>query len=210
MRVAFINGSPKVKTSASKVLLQALTAYFPEKAQVVELEFHSATIPKEAMETLHNADAWVFAYPLYVDGIPGHLLSCLTQLEKVSVQNQKISVYGIVNCGFYEGAQAEFALQVLENFCNKAGVTWGGGIGVGGGGAVEMLPTIEQGKGPRAPIDAALQKFAEAVIGQTSAPNNYVSIGFPRCLYRFAAQNGWRRNIKKNGGKTKDLGFRPE
>lgn len=206
MRVALINGSPKVNNSASGSLLEDLKGYMGEKAEVVDFSFHAATISKEIIEELAEADAWVFAYPLYVDGIPGHLLSCLIQLEEARLQNPQIHIYGIVNCGFYEGIQAEFALKLLQNWSIKAGVNWGGGVGVGGGGGLAMMPQLEPGQGPKAPIDKALKVLSDTILSKEVQENNYVSVAFPRFLYKMGAQVGWRQMIKANGGKAKDLG----
>lgn len=210
MRIALINGSPKINNSASGTLLEDLKGYFGEKAEIVEVGFHAATISDEIIEVLAKTEAWVFAYPLYVDGIPGHLLSCLIQLEEVRLQRPQIHIYGIVNCGFYEGIQAEFALKILRNWSVKAGFSWGGGIGVGGGGGLAMMPKSEPGKGPKAPIDAALNAFADIILNKEVQENNYVSVAFPRFLYKMGAQMGWRQMIKANGGKPKDLGRIPE
>lgn len=150
----------------------------------------------------------MFAYPLYVDGIPGHLLSCLIQLEEAYLQKPEKHIYGIVNCGFYEGVQAEFALKILQNWCEKAGFVWGGGIGVGGGGGLAMMPQMESGQGPKAPIDKALAVLADTILQHKTQENSYVSVAFPRFLYRMGAQMGWRRMIQENGGKAKDLGKR--
>ena len=40
--------------------------------------------------------------------------------------------------------------------------------------------------------------------------DRYVSVAFPRFLYKMAGQMGWRQMIKANGGKAKDLGRQPE
>lgn len=210
MKIALINGSPKIKQSASGSLLEDIRGYVSDKAEIVEVVLHTDIVSEEKFEELAKADAWIFAYPLYVDGIPGHLLSCLMQLEKAGLDNPERHIYGIVNCGFYEGIQAEFALRLLYNFCEKAGFIYGGGIGVGGGGGLAMMPKMEPGKGPKAPIDEALQELINVVLRQKTQNNNYVSIAFPRFLYRMGAQRGWRQWIKANGGKTKDLANRPE
>lgn len=221
MKAALINGSPKTKSSASGALLEDLKAYLGE-AEVMEFGFHTDTVTGEEAEALNQADALVFSFPLYVDGIPGHLLSCLAGLEKASCKNRKIRVYGIVNCGFYEGIQAETALQVLENWCARAGYTWGSGVGVGGGGGLAQMPKTKSGHGPREPIDKALKELACEIRArqmqedqrvQESQPvqkNHYVSVAFPRFLYKLAAQTGWRQMIKASGGKARDLGKRPE
>lgn len=210
MRIALINGSPKVNNSTSSMLLEDLKGYLGENVEIVNFGFHSPTISKEVIDELVKIDAWVFAYPLYVDGIPGHLLSCLVQLEEVRINNPQIHIYGIVNCGFYEGIQAEFALKLLHNWCLKTGFAWSGGIGVGGGGGLAMMPKLEPGQGPKAPIDKALAELSDSILKEEIRDNNYVSIAFPRFLYKMGAQIGWRQMIKANGGKVKDLGKTPE
>lgn len=209
MRIALINGSPKLNNSASGALLEDLKVYLREKTEIVDFNFHVDTISKEAIAELAKTDIWVFAYPLYVDGIPGHLLSCLSQLEEACLTNPKIHIYGIVNCGFYEGIQARLALKLLQNWSAKAGFIWGGGVGVGGGGGLAMMPKLEPGQGPKAPIDKALETFADTILKKEVQENNYVSVAFPRFLYKIGAQIGWRQMIKANGGKARDLGKTP-
>ncbi|MDE5820375.1 MAG: hypothetical protein K2I07_13835, partial [Lachnospiraceae bacterium] len=83
-------------------------------------------------------------------------------------------------------------------------------IGVGGGGGLAQMPKVQGGHGPRGPIEKALQAMAVSILQQETQENQYVSVAFPRFLYRMAAQMGWRRWIKANGGKAKDLGRQPE
>ena len=210
MKIALINGSPKMNKSASATLLEELQLSISETAEVTETALHTSDISEDVWEKLKSADVWVFSYPLYVDGIPGHLLSCLMQLEKEKWQKKEIRVYGIVNCGFYEGIQTQFALALLKNWCEKCGFLYAGGIGVGGGGGLAQMPKVQGGHGPRAPIEKALQAMAVSILQQKTQENRYVSVAFPRFLYRMAAQTGWRRWIKVNGGKAKDLGKKPE
>lgn len=210
MTIALLNGSPKMKESASRALLSDLKTFFPEETECVEIALHSRNLPEKELELLFQADAWVFSFPLYVDGIPSHLLSVLCELEEHYANHPEIFVYGITNCGFYEGIQAEFALQILQNWCIKAGYTWAGGVGVGGGGALSMLSEVKPGTGPKAPIDKTLQVLANTIQDRKKTENRYVSVGFPRFLYKMAAQMGWRQAIRSNGGKMKDLGNRPE
>lgn len=210
MKITLINGSPKVTSSASGAIIDDLKRYLGEKAEVVEVGLHTATLTKDVIEKMAKTEAWVFVYPLYVDGIPGHLLSCLIQLEQARLQNPQIHIYGIVNCGFYEGVQAELSLNLLQNWSLKAGFIWSGGVGIGGGGGLAMMPKMEPGHGPKAPIDKALEAFSETILSKAVHDNCYVSVAFPRFLYRMGAQIGWRQMIKANGGKAKDLGKIPE
>lgn len=210
MKVAWINGSPKAENSASGSLLNDLSCYVSDRVEIFEAAFHNTYVPEETVEELGRAQAWVVAFPLYVDGIPAHVLSCLVQLENVPWRERQIHIYGIVNCGFYEGIQAESALKILENWCRKTGFIWGGGLGIGGGGALAQMPQTKNGHGPKAPVDAALQSLADDILSCRTHKNQFVSIAFPRPLYQLAAQIGWRLTIRANGGKIKDLGKRWE
>lgn len=210
MRIALINGSPKVKNSASGTLLEDIKGYVGEKAELVEFGFHSPSVSTETIDALATTDVWVFSFPLYVDGIPGHLLYCLVQLEAARIQNPQIRIYAIVNCGFYEGIQAELSLHLLQNWCSKSGFLWSGGIGIGGGGGLASMPKMQPGQGPKAPIDKALAALSETILMKDAQENKYVSVAFPRFLYKLGAQMGWRQMIKANGGKARDLKKRPE
>ncbi len=209
MRIALINGSPKAKNSTGSILLEELEEYLGENAEVIHFGVHSPTIREEVIEELSKIDVWVFASPLYLDGIPGHLLSCLMQLEKACIQ-KRIHIYGIVNCGFYEGIQAELALRILQNWCYKVNFVWRGGIGVGGGEGLAMMPKQNRGHGPKVPIDRALEKLSNTIIKGEEQANDYVSVAFPRFFYKIAGQMRWRRMIKENGGKARDLGKKPK
>ncbi len=210
MKIALIDGSPKINNSASSILLEELKYFFAQgKVELIEMGLHTLVVSEEIVKQLKRADIWIFALPLYVDGIPSHLLSCFIQIEnrindicKKYIKN----VYSIVNCGFYEGEHTEPALQILENWCCKAQLNWCGGVGVGGGGSLSMLPKMPNGQGPKAPIDKMLKHFVEKIIKQEIQKNQYVSVGMPRFMYQLCAQIGWRQLIRKNGGKIKDLG----
>lgn len=207
MKIALIDGSPKIKGSVSGMLAEDLKSYLSSQAEISEFGMHKPVIPEDMQEELKEMDAWVFFCPLYVDGIPAHLLSCLVRLEKTCGSNHEIHIYGVVNCGFHEGIQAEPALKILRNWCQKAGLSWGGGIGIGGGGGLGSMPKTE--RGPRAPVYKALRALAGTLIRREEQDNEYVSVAFPGFLYKIAAQAGWRQMIRANGGKIKDLGKRP-
>ncbi len=208
MRIALINGSPKVKGSASGSLLAMVKDLLGGKAEIEEISLHTAVLSEKEMDMLQKMDVWVFAFPLYVDGVPSHLLAQMVNMEKNQIGNGRASVYGIVNCGFYEGIQAEYALDIMKNWCIKAGLMWKSGIGVGGGGGLAYMPTGENG--PAAPIYRDFALLVDEILQNKEHENRYVSIAFPRALYKMGAQTGWRQMIKKNGLKSRNLGDRPE
>ena len=147
MKIALINGSPKKKGSASQTLLKELSVYLPEDTKSSNYQLIHPEVSKETAEALVDFDVLVFAFPLYVDGVPSHLLACLQQLEKAGLKRET-RVYCIVNSGFYEGEQNEYAVQVVRNWCARVGLIWGMGIGYGGGGALTHLQGCPPGNGP--------------------------------------------------------------
>ncbi len=209
MKIALIHASPKAADSASGILLELLASRLPREAVVLRTALHTPSVSPQALEQLREADLWVFSLPLYVDSVPGHLLSCLLNLEGLKPKRER-RVYGIVNCGFYEGIQAEPALLLLQNWCRKAGLIWSGGAGIGGGGCLTHFPSIKEGRGPVAGIRKTLQVMADSMMQGKQMENSYVSVGMPRSLYKLAAEMGWRNQIRTNGGRTADLGKQPD
>jgi len=131
MKIALINGSPKIKDSASDCILQELKVFLSKQNNtIIEYHFRKPQLSIKEMENLVECDDLVFAFPLYVDGIPSHLLNCLTKLENYfqAVNEKEIKVYSLVNCGFYEGHQNTLAIEIMENWCIKAGLQWGQGL----------------------------------------------------------------------------------
>jgi multimeric flavodoxin WrbA len=206
MKIAFINGSPKTKGSASACILKDLKLFLNNNI-ISEYNFNKKKLTLKQMEELARCDILVFAFPLYVDGIPSHLLNCLIQLEKffIEIEQKEIIVYCLVNCGFYEGHQNKLAIEIMENWCKKSGIKWGQGIGIGAGGMITSLKNVPIGHGPKKSLGKALKEFSGNILKGTSGENIFITANFPRILYKLAAEMGWRHLIKANGLKRKDL-----
>lgn len=132
MKTVFINCSPKKRFAASSYFL-ALQRLFVGGTKVTETMRTSADHVR-ILEQLKDTDAVVFCLPLYVDGIPSHVLRFMVVMESFCRQNDlHFGVYCIANNGFIEGKQNEPLMQNFEHFCNRAGLVWGGGVGIGGG-----------------------------------------------------------------------------
>ena len=132
MKTVFINCSPKKKFSASAYFL-FLQRLFVGGKKVTEKLRTKADYDRILAE-VRDADSVVFGLPLYVDGVPSHVLGFLEELEKFCKENCCVfGVYCVANNGFIEGKQNEPLMQVFEHFCSRAGLRWGGGVGIGGG-----------------------------------------------------------------------------
>ncbi|HWS30333.1 MAG TPA: hypothetical protein VN512_09525 [Clostridia bacterium] len=205
MNIALINASPKKAESASEALLHDLKALLNDGNTLMDFTFNKPSVTEEEIKGLRGCRAWIFSFPLYVDGIPSHLISCLRQLEQTRIGSEDTYVYGIANSGFYEGRQNRNALAILKNWCGKAGLAWGMGAGLGGGGALAFMKAVPLGKGPKSTLASAYLKLADAVNAHASADNIYTSVALPKALYKIAAEVGWNQLIKANGGKKRDL-----
>ena len=132
MKTVFINCSPKKRFCASAYFL-ALQRLFVGGQKVTE-KLRTPADHARILEQLRDAEAVVFCLPLYVDGIPSHVLRFLVQMEGFCREcGLRFSVYCIANNGFIEGKQNEPLMQTFEHFCARAGLAWGGGVGIGGG-----------------------------------------------------------------------------
>ena len=132
MKTVLVNCSPKKRFCASAYFL-GLQRLFICGTKVAE-KLRTPADHDRILEQLDNADAVVFCLPLYVDGIPSHVLRFMERMETYCRQNDlHPSVYCVANNGFIEGRQNEPLMQVFEHFCTRAGLAWGGGVGIGGG-----------------------------------------------------------------------------
>ncbi len=132
MKTVFINCSPKKRFCASAYFL-TLQRLFAGGEKVTE-KLRTPSDHDRILAQLRDAQAAVFCVPLYVDGVPSHVLRFLEKMEGYCKENSlKLSVYCVANNGFIEGRQNEPLMQVFGHFCARAGLSWGGGVGIGGG-----------------------------------------------------------------------------
>lgn len=209
MKIALINGSPKFKDSASGIILGDLKKFINKDCVINEYFFRKPFITAEEMDKLSQCDALVFAFPLYVDSIPSHLLNCLIKLEEYfKEKNSYIKVYAMVNSGFYEGEQNKVAIEIMENWCDKAGLTWGQGLCIGAGTVMQDFINVAPGLGPKKAFGGAIKVLGENISMGNSGENLCITINFPKFLYRISANFMWKKEIKKNGLRARDLSRR--
>ena len=81
MKIGIINGSPRGGKSNSEILIKYLCSLL-EGHQINKYYSFSSKIDSEIKSEIHNADALIFAFPLYVDIIQSHLLDTIVIFEE--------------------------------------------------------------------------------------------------------------------------------
>ncbi|MBP8854904.1 MAG: hypothetical protein KBG54_00190 [Oscillospiraceae bacterium] len=164
MKTVFLTTSPKKhKRWANSTYFLWLTKLFFAKSDAICLDLGGKKDYDRILQACKDADAVVFAMPVYVDAIPSHVLAFLEVAEEAAKRcNWHCKVYTITNCGFFEGVQCEALLTQMEYWCRRANLAYSGGLGIGAG---EMLGIIRFTNVAL----AALMLVVQCVIGACAA-----------------------------------------
>lgn len=214
MNIFAINGSPKIGVSNSGTVLSILhemlgsgvswNEWCPMEAQRKKRTFDPSL--------LKNADTVIFAASLYVDGLHSTLMRFMEEQEhSFSKSAGSKRIFTVINCGFYEGKQTEYALEMIRHFSHRIRQQWSGGVGIGTGEMIAMTQQYPPKSFIRRPVTAALEKLVEVIQTPDGRLNEpiFTQHAIPRFLFKLAGEAGWRKIVKKNGLKSKDLYARP-
>ena len=205
MKVSFINGSPKLGTSTSELMITYLTPFIKEN-EISIYNIRKMDLSEMQFGEITRSEVLIFAFPLYVDSIPSHLLRFLVELERRGFPNKNIIVYSIINNGFFEGKQNHIASNQMKNWCKSVGLTWGQTIGVGAGEMLPYLKNISLGQGPNKNIGRAVQELDDNIMSKNTAKDLFVSPNWPRFLWKIQSSlYFWYPRGKKNGVKRSRL-----
>jgi hypothetical protein len=142
MNIMIINGSPKKEGGASAFFAKILRfMLFPHKVTTISLGVSKDY--RGIFDNLQNTDAVVITVPLYVDSIPAHFIHFLKETEQYCKNNKcKFMLYVISNAGFVGGHHNQAHLEQYQCWCERTGIKWGGGLGIGGGVMLNVLYKI--------------------------------------------------------------------
>ena len=209
MKVALINGSPKFKDSASESLIYSFMRAEYSEIECKVIGFNRQSAADDLVSELSNCDSWVFFFPVYVDGVPGHLLSCLEQLASNRDISKGKFVCAVTNCGFSDGEQGEYCMNIIRNWAVRSGNVWGGGIGIGEGGALPELLKHKSFKYPAKLIGKSFERLANNIRSSTRFENEYTNGGLPMLFYKIAVERYWAKRLRENGKNPKDISYAP-
>ena len=208
MKIAMINGSPKLGKSNSGILLKALEPMISAGNEIAHYNINRNSLTNEQYSELCTVDTLVIAFPLYDDGIPSHLFRMLIALQKYTKAEAKkdIYVYVMINNGFFEGQQSRIAMDIIKNWCMRSGLIFGQGIGHGAGEMLDIIEKVPLGYGPLKNLGRGLEILAHNIESQGSNKPILVNPNFPRFAWRFTATHTfWNATAKKNGLTKKDI-----
>lgn len=208
--IILLNCSFRGVNSNSNSFLERLESLFEEECERIHL--NQMKNIEELTGKLKKAKALVLGMPLYVDSAPAQVVELMEGLyESYQGAFPGLSVYVVSNLGFYESRQIHIQFQIVKNWCVKMGVTYGGGLAIGGGEMMGGLKSVPLDQSPNKQMGVGMRKLAKAITEGTVTEDIYVEpSGFPRRLYMLAADMSWGRNVGKNGLTKKDLYRRPD
>jgi len=207
MKILLVNGSPRRSKANSRIVLDEMRKRLGEAHQYRMAETMAA--PKATAADL-DADLLIVAFPLYIDSLHSTLLRWLLSYEELRKAeagrglSRRVAMIGIANNGFHEGIQNKGALDILENFCERAGIEWRGGAGIGTG---EMMTNVRDAPDSmfiKRPVSRVFDEMAVLVrgfeAGRGAAPVRiYAAHAFPWIVYKAMGHMGWRQQAKANG-----------
>ncbi|MDR2366662.1 MAG: NAD(P)H-dependent oxidoreductase [Deltaproteobacteria bacterium] len=202
MGILILNGSPKMGDGASRrigLALKAEIGKLPGAGEVTIVD-SGGLAPEGLVGALRGSRAFVLAMPLYVDGLPSHLIDLL---EGVGGNFPGLPFYAVINCGFWESDKNLTCVETLRNFCLESGLRWGQALAWGGGGMIPMAPPL--GRWPLRGFLRELGILAGNVVGGASGPERFAVPDLPRFLYKVGANLNWYRLAMKNGVRFGDL-----
>jgi len=201
--MVIINGSPKTKNSASIMFINKVKKFLDIKPII----YHTTELilqekNSKAISDILNTDVLLFVFPLYVDSLPAPLIKVLTMIEQEAMTSngKHPIVYAISNCGFFEAEHNRLALDILKNFSIRLGMSWGYGIGIGGGGFVTSQSKNISPKGSAANVYIVLCELSKAMENKDGKKLNvFVKPTIPRFLYKSSGNLGWYQMALKHG-----------
>lgn len=142
MNLLILHASPKKRGGASRFFSGLFRLFLPDiPKNTVSLGGRQDF--QRVLELLPETDVVCLFVPLYVDGLPSHAVEFLMQGEEYCKNHScHFRLYAVSNNGFVEGRQNQPALRTLQAWCERASVTWGGGIGIGGGTMLQILGIV--------------------------------------------------------------------
>jgi multimeric flavodoxin WrbA len=190
MKIGMINGSPKSGESNSGIILDILYKLIKEKHEVKIYNYNTDHFTAETYRGITSNEVIILAFPLYGDSVPSHTLRLLVELEN-TIKREKaniLTMYSIVNNGFYEGRQNHVVFEMIKHWCERSGVQFGGGIGQGSGELLGVMKNIPVNKIVFYKLYRSLKLLAKKIESKEPFGEQFLKPCFPRFLYMMSGK----------------------
>ena len=194
IKLSIINGSPKLKNSNSDFFIKELTSNMSSDINIKKFYVREILKDNTLLKEKIESDKLLIASPLYADSFPSVTLKFLEVFDEFLKENNhpQIEVYGMVNCGFFEGKQNKTALNIMEHFCNRNNLTWKFGLGIGGGEFFPNSSKTPETMATNKSLYSSLKSLRESIENNTSKENILLNPDkMSASIYRLNANMGW-------------------
>jgi len=216
--VLLLIGSPRIERSNSYVIGKFLIDKLEEKGLVSEEAFATRSVKthegtERLLKSVDNADIIVLATPLYVDSFPSPTIRALELIHehrKAVLPTKSQLFVTIINSGFPEKEQMDIAFKIIRNFVQASNFTWGGGIRVGWGMALNNEPLNEK-KGMTRKLTRGLslasinlstgQPISEKA--EELASTLFIPLFMAKTMTRLFGNRNWNKLAKENNADKK-------
>ncbi len=206
MQLVLFNGSPRGKTSNTKVLLNQFEKGF--KAGGGEVTSINYLLRQkhltEQVAAFKSADVIFLAFPLYVFSVPGIVKQFIEAIGEFDGRGKKI--FFLIQSGFPEACQSDSAKKQMENLAKRWKMENLGVIVKPGAEGVRLMPAIMTKKLFKQLNALGIQlakngKLNEEDLKNIATPVKYS--GFKIAIYRLLQKTGlsnlyWNMSLKKN------------
>jgi hypothetical protein len=207
VKVVILNGSPKKGYGASQRIAAALARTVSRLSDGPTITMSSNGLGAEKLaESLRGAGALALVFPLYVGGLPSHLIELLDGLSVAGYG--QLTVYAVLNNGFWEARDNALALDMARHFCRQKGLRWGQGLAWGGGGMISLVSDI--GRFPFKGFIRELELLSVAMMKSAAGPDRFSQPSVPKFFYKASANLTWRLLALKNKIGLKAILRRPD
>lgn len=204
-KTILLNASMRGEDANSLRFLNYVADYLDEEYETINLSSYISK-QEELVQRLLSAKTIVLGIPLYVDGIPSHVLRIMEEMEGYEASKEK-KIYVVSSMGMYESSQIKNLLSMIKTWCCACGYIYGGGIAIGAGGMMRSLVRPNAGAGgPAKNVILGLRELANAINSSSEIADIYAdALNFSRRLYMKIANSNWPKSAKQNGLKKRDL-----
>jgi hypothetical protein len=210
-KLVILSASPKKGEPSVSAMLSELSKDRLDRndlqAEIIDVS-KALSHCEAAFESMRTADALLIIFPLYIFCMPGMLTRFLEDYAaSVGQKRTGQKIYTVVNCGFPEPDINEEAIRVIKSFSHHIGAEFRFGVGFGCGGMVLGAKDAPFMKKAMEALYGAVDRMTADILHDIQPPTDTVniSVSFPKWMYFFGGNFGWKQLAKKNGLKKRDL-----